>query len=221
MLKDIVKTLFCFILTVAAPLVAAWLDYRAPRGIDLPAAAAPSVSESSPWQQKGDLWVLPDGRPGLLEAPAWWEGNRPGRDELVVLELEYFDNLTKPIIVSVYSGLGSGEYFSELHRFSGAGDNTWKKARVPATADFIFTKLPEKTLRFRLESGGGELRVRNIRLAAPLPDEETRYNAETREWVARQQERGRIDPSYWEKGEKAVLPAEWSNRPASTPTAAT
>jgi len=204
--------MLCSVLACISILPAAWLDYRAPRGITLPANISPSVAENSPWQRMGDLWVLSRGRPGLLESPAWWEGNRPPRQEMVVLEMEYFDNLEKPVRASVYSGLGSFEYFSELHRFGGAGDGTWKKARVPAGGDFIYTKLPEKTIRFRLDSDAGDLRVRNIRLTAPLPDEEARYNAETREWVARAQERGQIDPSYWEKGEKPVIPAEWAGR---------
>ena len=196
-------------------LKASSIDYRAPRGVVLPLEIQTVSSEQSQWQDAGDGQLkLVESSSGLLEAPAWWSGNRPPRDELVVLEVEYLDNLSEPARAEIYSGLGSNNYYSELHRFGGLNDSKWKKARVPATADFIFTKLPENTICFRISTDDNDLLVRSVKLVAPMPNEQELYEAETRAWVEQVQQRAPIDPSYYERfSQPVILPTKWKSSP--------
>lgn len=198
----------CLILLFACfmSLDAASAKYSAPTGLTLPA----EIAVDDGWLRQGSQFVLPADTPGALTADTWYSGNRPPRGQCVVLEVEYLDNLSAPVQAKIYSGLGSGEYYSELHRFGGLNDGRWKTARVPATSDFIFTHLPENKVRFQLVSGGGRLTARSFRLVAPLPDERERFNRESRQWVARVQQRADIDSSYWNLAKPAVIPAAWT-----------
>ena len=197
--------LLIFLVLFPAGLPAA--EFTAPAGLKLPAEVTPG----SGWQKREGVWATAQSARAVLEAPAWWPGDRPAPGSMVVLELEYLDNLSRPVRAEVYSGLGTDNPWSELHRFGGTADGTWKKARVPAPADFIFLQQPEKTLRFRLISDSGELQARAFKLTAPLPDEEARYNEETRAWVARVQQRADVDPSYLKLAQSPVLPGDWAS----------
>jgi len=196
-----------------ATLSAGLIDFRAPTDLSLPAPVSFVEAMDSPWQTDGSDRLLAEGRYGLLETPAWWKGNRPARQEMVVLVLEYQDRLVHPAIAEVYSGLGTTNPFSELHRFGGQNDGQWKQARIPASADFIFRWAENDTLRFRVKSVGGELRVRRGGLEAPLPDEEARYNADTRQWVEREQKRAEVSPRYYRMAQNPYLTAEVINQP--------
>ncbi len=203
--------LFLFLIALAAAPVAA-LEFKAPAGAGLPLAMTP-VDGDNAWSGSGsELTLVARRGGGLLEAPAWFSGNRPPRGEMVVLELEYLDNVKEMVRAEVYSGLSTDNPFDEVHRFGGFGDSQWRVARIPAPADMIYLHLPSKTIRFRIVSPGGELKVRSARLVAPLPDEQARYEAACREWVARAQRRGVIDSSYWALAEAPVLPAQWTGR---------
>ncbi len=202
-------TCLTLLLTVLTSLGAAQQAYHAPAGLAVPAG----VTAEDGWTRTGNQYLLSAGAPGALAAEPWFKGNRPPRGECVVLEVEYLDNLSAPVVATIYSGLGSGEYYSELHRFGGLNDGQWKTARVPATSDFIFTHLPDNKLRFQLVSETGPLTARSFRLMAPLPDERERFSRESREWVARVQQRADIDSSYWRLAEPAVIPAAWQNKP--------
>jgi hypothetical protein len=213
-MKRYLVWIIVFIVTLyPISLHAAALEFKAPAGLKLPIEAKAVTGDRSAWQKEGDLWVLAQDRWGIVDTPAWWKGNRPPRTEMVVLEIEYQDNLKMPVRAEIYSGLGTDNPWSELHRFGGTNDGAWKKARIPASADFIFRREPEAAIRFRLISDEGTLRVKSFSLAAPLPDEETRYNRETREWVARVQERGQVDSSYYHLAQAPVLSGIWETKP--------
>jgi hypothetical protein len=181
--------------------------------VKLPQPVTAVTGGDSAWRQEDGHWVLGPRAAGYLETPAWWKGNRPPRGELVVLEVEYQDDLAHPVTAEVYSGLGVTDPYSDVHRFGGSADGVWKTARVPVSSDFIFLYEPSSSLRFRLSRASGNLKVRSFRLVAPLPDEEGRFNAETRDWVSREQKRAVISPRYYELAQAAVLPPEWSGKP--------
>jgi hypothetical protein len=203
-------SLFCLILAFS-PAPAAVLTFKAPAGVKLPLAMTPASGDNA-WSGSGAELTLAARLGGLLEAPAWFSGNRPPRGEMVVLELEYLDNVKEMITAEVYSGLSTDRPFDEVHRFGGHGDSQWRTARIPAPADMIYRHLPSGTIRFRIASPGGELKIRAARLVNPLPDEQARYEAECREWVARAQKRAAIDPTYWSLAEAPVLPGDWAGR---------
>lgn len=206
------KSLFgSILLLILGTSVLSALEFRAPAGVKLPLAMTASAEEGA-WNVAGSELTLSGRRGGLLEAPAWFDGNRPPRGEMVVLELEYLDNLAGMITAEVYSGLSTNRPFTEVHRFGGHNDGKWRSARIPAPADMIYLHLPTKTVRFRIASTGGEVRIRNPRLVAPLADEQARYEAACREWIARAQERAVVDPIYWDNIQEPVLPAGLSGR---------
>ncbi|MCP5110837.1 MAG: hypothetical protein GY953_08390, partial [bacterium] len=130
-------------------------DWRAPAGVELPQPVKPIADGEAGWQASEGFWSVDARTPGHLEAPAWWKGNRPPRGEVVVLELEYRDSLPAPARAEIYSGLGTTNPYSELHRFGGAGDGRWKKARIPVTSDFIFRH--GDSIRFRLSSNSASV----------------------------------------------------------------
>jgi len=78
----------------------------------------------------------------------------------VVLELEYLDNYELPAVAEVLAGMDTerGGWF-ELHRFGGTRDGNWKTVRIPAPADLIWQDSGDKTIRFRLKSGSGQLTI--------------------------------------------------------------
>jgi hypothetical protein len=198
----------CLLVALSAAPAAA-LTCKAPAGVKLPLVMTP-VQGGDAWSGAGADLVLVARQGGLLEAPAWFTGNRPPRDEMVVLELEYLDNVKEMATVEVYSGLSTDRPFDEVHRFGGLGDRQWRTARAPAPADMLYLHLPSGTVRFRLASPGGALKIRSARLVAPQPDEQARYEAACRDWVARAQKRGGIDPTYWELAQAPALPERWT-----------
>ncbi len=95
-----------------------------------------------------------------------------------------------------------------------AGSTTrLETARIPASPDFIRAGC-RRARSVLLQATGGKLEARAFRLVAPLPDEEQRWNRETRECVARgQAARCEIDASYWEGAQLPVLPGQWATAP--------
>jgi len=151
-----------------------------------------------------------NGKSITLETAAWWEGYRPSDRYRFALEVEYLDNVSRPVIAQVYSQLDVSIRYSELHRFGGLNDNQWKTVRIPCESGFLALYEPDSTARFRLLSRDGELSVRSARLVESEPGDEERYNAETRAWVERVQRRESIPAKYWEFAQKPVIPEAWS-----------
>lgn len=211
--RPVLLLLLCLTASLS-PLAAAGAgEFRAPSALILPAAVTVRAGDGSPWHRAGGHWLLAGGETGVLQVPAWWAGDRPPRGEMVVLSFEYRDDFARPVKAEVYSGLGYAAPYSELHRFGGSGNGRWRVARIPASADFILRYRPEGTLRFRLVPTEGLLAIRNVRLVAPLADEEARYNAETRAWIAREQRRVAVDPRYDEAAPAPSLLPLWRRRP--------
>ncbi|MBN2289983.1 MAG: hypothetical protein JXQ83_11675 [Candidatus Glassbacteria bacterium] len=180
-------------------------------GIEAPLRLAPAGTGFT--RLDSGVYLLAGNTPGFLEAPAWWRGDRPGSGQVVVLEVEYRDSIAVPARAEVFSGMGPGESYSELHRLGGTGDNAWKLARIPCPAELTMLHLPDSTIRFRLVSESSGLYLRDFRLARPQPGDEACYNAETREWVRRvQAAAARVAPEYYALAESPQLPAEWAEK---------
>lgn len=173
----------------------------------------PLTSEGSPWTSRDGEWALPAAAQGVLEAPAWWPGNRPAQDQGAVLEFEYLDSFAHPARAEVYGGMGTSRPYSELHRFGGEADGKWKQARIPATPDLLFAFEPRHTARFRLTAASGPLRARGFRLAAPRDGDKQRYDAETRAWIAREQRRAQVHPEGLPGKQAPVLAPAWAASP--------
>ena len=199
-------------LTACAPETVKPSGFKAPEGVKLPLELK-VVSPGARQEAEGVL-VLAAGSQNLVEAPAWWSGNRPPTGEMAVLEIEYRDDPNLLVRAEVYSGMGSGRQYSELHRFGGEGQGTWKTARIPCPWDLTLLYLRSSSIRFRLTPEGGDAAIRGLRLVEPRASDEQRYNAETRAWVRRiQQKRARIDPKYYELAQEPEIPDRWADSP--------
>ncbi len=184
-----------------------WID---PPGLTLPAAV--DVVTGDGWRHDDGYWTVRANKSGDVAVPAWWQGDRPPRGEVVVLQFDHRDDADEPAIASVFSGLSSLQPDSELHRFGGRGDGQWRTVRIPVTSDLLFRVEPGGSAHFRLHALGADMTVRDFRLTSLQPEDEARYAAETRDWVARAQRRATIAPRYWELVEPARLPAAWTDR---------
>ena len=192
------------------------VSHRAPSGLGLPSSVSIINAGDSIWTSNSDgSATVGSGVPGYLSHSAWFDGDRPPRDEMVVLELEYLDDYEIPAVAQVLAGMDTerGGWF-ELHRFGGTKSGGWEKIRIPAPADLIWQQLDDRTIRFRLRSSSGPLTIRSPKLTPPRPGDEESWNAETREWVRREQhDRVSINPIYWESRQNPVLEGETANQP--------
>lgn len=127
------------------------------------------------------------GKRAILEVPVWWgEGFRPPEGTLYVLEIDYQDTATEPVIVSSHAGVAPYKGMSELHRFGGFADGVWKTAHVPLSWDLICRKNGGDTTELGIQADRN-LPVRSIRVTRAGPGAAERYRRETRAWVARVQ----------------------------------
>lgn len=213
------KTVFLFFslfvilaLVACAPQEKKDIAYKAPAGLELPLELKLTSSEA--WRETDEGFALVKETAGIIEYPAWWTGTRPPQGEMVVLEIDYRDDVSVPVRAEIYSGLGSGERFSELHRFGGLCDSSWKTARIPCPWDLTLLYLSAGTIRFRLISSDADLAVRRLRLVEPRADDERRYNSETRAWVSRvQQARAQIDSNYYKLAQRPIISGNWVKVP--------
>jgi len=206
-------SLFVILALVAcAPQEKKDIAYKAPAGLELPLELKLTSSEA--WRETDEGFALVKERAGIIEYPAWWTGNRPPQGEMVVLEIDYRDDVSVPVRAEIYSGMGSGERFSELHRFGGLCDSSWNTARIPCPWDLTLLHLSAGTIRFRLISSDADLAVRRLRLVEPRADDERRYNSETRAWVSRvQQARAQIDSNYYKLAQRPIISGNWAQNP--------
>ncbi len=137
---------------------------------------------------------ITSGETAAIQGSAWWpEGLRPAEGNYWIAEIEYKDVAKQPIRFDVWAGLSTHGGRSEMHRFGGLGDGTWKTAEVPLPWDMLMVRLGTRQVEFSLRSPDGDVPVAAIRVL-PLRAEQlggvaARYNAETRNWVERVQKR--------------------------------
>ncbi len=128
------------------------------------------------------------GRDAWVRLPAWWsEGPRPPKGVHYILEVTFKDVADAPTIAESFGALGSYYGRTELHRFGGEGDAQWKVAHVPASWDLVIspkgTQAAEFAFRAPADVPISKIEVRE----AKLPEDQARYEAESRAWVAKAQ----------------------------------
>jgi hypothetical protein len=131
--------------------------------------------------------VIETGQPVVFALAPWWgEGVQPPAGRMYVALVRYRDTLKQPAVFLSYSGLGSSEGPSEMHRFGGENDGRWKTAQVPLAWDMLLRDFDTGKVRLGIRAGG-ELPLASIEVRLADAGAEQRYNAETREWVRRAQ----------------------------------
>jgi hypothetical protein len=128
------------------------------------------------------------GTSAVLRLPNWWGGTiRPPQGSIFVIEITYKDVTDTPVIAEAFGGVGAYESRTELHRFGGANDGQWKVASIPASWDLLMLRPGATDLEFAVRAGVDlpvtQLTVRTAR----LPEDQVRYEAESRAWVAQVQ----------------------------------
>ena len=134
------------------------------------------------------------GKDAWVQGPAWWkEGLRPGRGQYFLAEVRYKDTAARPIVFSVWGGLGGYESRSEMHRFGGLNDGKWKIAQIPLGWDMVMVRPGTRMVEFSILSKEGDVAVSSIRVlplaGSDVPAAAERWNSETRAWVKQVQAR--------------------------------
>jgi hypothetical protein len=148
------------------------------------------------------------GKDAVCKIPNWWGGGiRPPKGSVYVLEINYKDTVSSPVVVESFANVGSYTGLSELHRFGGENDSKWKIAQVPVSWDLIMLREGQTTAEFAIHADAdlpvSQIVVRN----AKLPEDQVRYEVETRAWIAKAQEAKAVAAKCDGKDETPVIPA--------------
>ncbi len=168
--------------------------------------------------------------------PAWWGSSpRPNEGEVFVLEIDYQDVGSNPFIISSF---GNCEYsvpfvsaahkssyesevgltmnsFSELHRISCENTSEWKTAMVPVSWSYLYAGegnmggVGKQLFSIQLNSDGVNLPVSEIRVRKATKEDEVRYNAETRAWIKKNQQKY---AAIQDRVSDANLPEKWKSK---------
>ena len=133
-----------------------------------------------------DCRVLKGGVAGVVPLPAWWgEGARPLAPAAFVIHVKFKDTASEPIRVEIFSGLPGR---SEIHRIGGLNDNQWKVASIPVGWDMVMRTSAKGTELAFFAPPKSDVPFQHIDVAVGKPaEDEARWAAETRDWVARVQ----------------------------------
>jgi hypothetical protein len=149
----------------------------------------------------------------LRVAPWWGDGVRPADGQRYIIEVSFKDVLTQPAVCESFGALGSYLARSELHRFGGANDGQWKTANIPVSWDLIRTPVDASLAELSF-SASGDLPIEKLLVReARLPEDQVRWEAETRAWVAsaQQEKAAKAIPAIAD--EKADIPDAWKDKP--------
>ena len=132
--------------------------------------------------------VVRAGRQAAWTVPVWWgDGFRPAEGVIYNLRVHYKDTVTTPAIFYSHAGVSSYFRFSEVHRFGGRGDGTWKTADIPVSWDLVCRKnLLGEVTEFAI-AAEGDLPVESIQVMPVAADADRTYFRQTRQWVVRAQ----------------------------------
>jgi hypothetical protein len=127
----------------------------------------------------------------VLEVEPWWKGGaRPPQNQYYLIEVNYQDTATKPVVFSAFGNINKYGARSELHRFGGLKDGKWKTAQIPLGADMIMVRPESGFVEFSIRADA-DLPVSHVNVKKlakeQLAKAAEQYNAETREWIARVQ----------------------------------
>lgn len=136
------------------------------------------------------------GKLAAARIKAWWkEGDlRPAEGERFVLDVKYKDVLAKPARFHIFSGIGKNFGFWALHPFGGAHDDQWKTAAIPVPWDMVARLVsaldparhaPEMTAL--AVTAAADLPIASISVRKAAAEDEARYYAETRGFIAAEQ----------------------------------
>lgn len=147
------------------------------------------------------------GKRAGLKIPNWWGSTaRPPKGSVFILEVMYKDTASTPVVVSSFANVASYTDLSELHRFGGENDGQWKVARIPVSWDLLMLPKGRITAEFAIEASA-DLPISQIVVrAAKLPEDQARYEAESRAWIAKAQAAKAAAAGYESADETPAIP---------------
>lgn len=136
------------------------------------------------------------GKSAAVRLHAWWKDGdlRPPEGDRYILEVKYKDVLTNPAQVLAFGGVGWGFGNSPMQQLGGANDGQWKTANIPIPWDMICRivssidprrNLPEMTSVSFVVAANLPIATLSVRRA--VPEDETRFYAECRAFIAGEQ----------------------------------
>ncbi len=150
------------------------------------------------------------GKQAWMRFPGWWGNSiRPPRGAYYILEVTYRDVVDQPVIAEVFGAVEVNLARSEVHRFGGGNDGKWKVACVPAGWDtLIWPKGTQSAeIGFRASS---DLPIAAVKIrAARFPEDQIRYEAESRQWVARAQSAKASQSTNAREKQTPVIPSKF------------
>jgi hypothetical protein len=161
-----------------------------------------------PVAQDGDksFRATAKGKVSVLKLQNWWNNTpRPPQGTIYVLEVTYKDIATSSVIVESFAGIGNNNSRSEIHRFGGANDGQWKVACIPVSWDLTMLREGTTTAEIGLNAPVDLPVFQIVVRLAKLPEDQARYETETRAWIARDQA-ARAATAKQVKADVAVLP---------------
>ena len=190
-------------------LVARAQDAGLPKKYALADAADVVGDNWGPQAKDGDIAYRPaaKGKAAAVKIPNWWGGTaRPAKGSVYVLEISYKDTATVPVVIESFANVASYTDLSELHRFGGENDGKWKVAQVPVSWDLLMLPKGRTTAEFAIHASEdlpvSQIVVRN----AKLPEDQVRFEAETRGWIAKVQAAKAATAKYDSADETPVIP---------------
>ncbi len=151
-----------------------------------------------------DCRVLHGGVPGIIPLPSWWgEALRPREPAAYDIAVTFYDSAASPIRVEIFSGLPGR---TEIHRIGGLNDNKWKTALIPVGWDSVMRSSAKGTEIVFTAPSGSDVPFQHLAIELGHPaEDETRWAAETRDWVARVQTEA-MKKAKFPEPEKPALP---------------
>ena len=151
-----------------------------------------------------------------LAVPDWWGGTiRPPEGERYIIEIVYKDTVKSPARVLSHSGIGRYGGPTELHRIGGRGDGKWKIGHIPASWDLLMLPKDQKVAQFHFRIGGDQPEFPIAQLSvreAKLPEDQTRYEAECRAWVAAVQAEKAAAAQHQATNREPVIPEAYRDQ---------
>lgn len=154
------------------------------------------------------------GKAAWLRVTPWWGDTvRPADGKHYIVEVSYKDVLSSPAICESYGAIGSYHDRSELHRFGGANDGQWKVANVPVSFDLIRTPLDAKLAELCFKTPA-DLPIEKLTVRdAKLPEDQARWESETREWIAKGQKEKSATAGKAIPDQTAEIPEAFKDKP--------
>lgn len=128
------------------------------------------------------------GKIALFNLQNWWgNSNRPKEGEFFVIEISYLDTTSAPVIISSFGNCARLKGLSELHRIGGNNDKKWKTGIIPVSWDYLYSgkgnpaREGKQQFGILVDKNDESMPISKIIMRkCVLPDDEIRYNIETR-----------------------------------------